>query len=303
MMTTTDLWKAGDGSGTIYNVYRGPLIRGSKFFEGMLDLPQPGIPPMTLTDNAKEWFEKARKLGLDGTSDDLAVKLPPQLVAAEIEIFLDFMFLQGWSKDEPNIKTACAVLKISHFLAVNKGVGYAKRYLDKNDGLPSVEHLKLGFNYGFADWIKKAFNELMSLPVNDISEEDERIIGRVAYCALAKAQAKVLNARLNLAVCVPDVNHCNWCNNHSYCQLEWTKMWTSMAGVLGALIKEEIPGSQILQKLPTYDRGNMNMDCHRRTCDGLKDTLNKISILREEEGLIDEAVAELMRSAGIPSSK
>ncbi len=94
-MATTDLWKAGDGSETIYNVYRGPLIRGSEFFEGMLNLPHPGIPPMTLTDNAKEWFEQARKLGLDGTSDNLAVILPPQLAATEIEVFLDFMFLQG----------------------------------------------------------------------------------------------------------------------------------------------------------------------------------------------------------------
>lgn len=91
----TDLSKAGDGSDTIYNVYRGPLLRGSELFEGMLNLPHPGIAPMTLTDNAKEWFEHARKLGMDGTSDDLAVMLPPQLTAGEIEIFLNFMFLQG----------------------------------------------------------------------------------------------------------------------------------------------------------------------------------------------------------------
>ncbi|KAJ7218961.1 hypothetical protein B0H12DRAFT_1239701 [Mycena haematopus] len=258
---------------------------------------------MTLTDNAKEWFAQARKLGLDGTSDDLAVMLPPQLAASEIEPFLHFMFLQGWSDADPDVKTACAVLKTSHFLAASNGVAYAKRHLDRDDRMPSVQRLKLGFNYGFADWIEMAFDDLMSLPINDISVEDERLIGWAAYRALAKTQAQVLDARLNLAVHVPDVNHGNSCFDHHYCQSQWTKMWTSLDGVLGALIKDELPGSQILEKLPTFYHGGMYAECHRRTCDGLKDTVDKVSILREEETLIDKAVGELLSSAGIPSSK
>jgi hypothetical protein len=210
----------------------------------------------------------------------------------------------SWSEDKPSIATACAILKISHFLVVKKGIAYAKRHLDDNDDLASVQRLTLGFNYGFADWIASAFDDLMSVQVNDISEEDERIIGWPAYRALAKAQAKVLDARLNLAVDrIPVANHCNWCTNHSHCQSEWVKMWTSMSGVLGALIKQALPGSQILEKLVTYDYGGMNSECHRRTCEGLQDTLDKVSILREEEGIVDQAVEELMKSAGIPSSK
>ena len=150
-----------------------------------------------------------------------------------MKVFVCCVYSQpcSWSEQKPDLETACAILKISHFLAVNKGIAYAKHYLDENDDLPSVERLKLGFNYAFADWIKKAFDDLMSLPINDFSEEEEKTIGWVAYRALAKAQAKVLDARLNLAVRVPDVNHCNWCSDHNYCQSEWTEMWMSMGGV------------------------------------------------------------------------
>ncbi|KAJ6448113.1 hypothetical protein C8R45DRAFT_948170 [Mycena sanguinolenta] len=161
----------------------------------------------------------------------------------------------------------------------------------------------LGFNYGFDSWIKMAFDELMLVPVNNISTEDNAMIGWPAFRALAKAQLQVMDAWLNLAVCVPVVNHCNECYVHSFCQGEWAKMWTSMDGVLGALIKEELPGSQILEKLPTFYCSGMNSECHRRTCDGLKGSVDKLSILREEEELIDKAVEELMSSTGIPSSK
>ncbi|KAJ7737018.1 hypothetical protein B0H14DRAFT_2542963 [Mycena olivaceomarginata] len=290
--------KASDG--TLYNVYRAPLMRQSEFCNGMLALPNPQQPPLSLTQNAKDWFERSRQLGLECTSDATALELPPQFTATEIEIFLDYMFLQGWSAATPSLETACAVLKLSHFLVVERGISYATHHLDNHQDLNAVVRLKLGFDYHFVDWITRGFDELMATPVNDISTEDEALIGWPAYRALARAQAEVLDTRLNLAVArIPDVNHCNWCNNHSYCQSEWAKMWTSVNGVLGALIKEELPGSAILQKLPTYDCGGMNYDCHRRTCDGLKDTADKVSILKEEEGIIDRHVTELMGQLGI----
>lgn len=209
-----------------------------------------------------------------------------------------------WTDPHPPVDKACAILKVSHFLVVEAGISYARHHLDNNVALSPFQRLKLGFDYRFGDWIAKAFDELMAIPINDIAEEDEYLMGAIAYRALTKTQASVLDARLNLAlVNIPDVNHCNWCSNHAYCQLEWIKMWTSTAGVLGALLKEELSGAEILEKLPTYDRGGMSSDCHRRTCDGLRDTEDKVSVLREEEGLIDGAIQELLNMARIPSSK
>ncbi|KAJ7814611.1 hypothetical protein B0H14DRAFT_2849941 [Mycena olivaceomarginata] len=275
--------------GILYTVYCAPLMCQSEFCNGMLTLPNPQQSPLSLTQNAKEWFEHSRQLGLECTT------APPQFIATEIEIFLDYMFLQGWSAATPSLETACAILKLSHFLVVERGISYARHYLDNHQDLNTVVHLILGFNYHFVDWITRGFDELMATPVNDISTEDEALMGWPTYCALARAQAEVLDTHLNLAVaCIPDVNHCNWCSNHSYCQSEWAKMWTSVNGVLGALMKEELPGSAILQKLPTYDCGRMNYNCHRQTCDGLKDMVDKVSILKEEEGIIDRHVTELM---------
>jgi hypothetical protein len=50
---------------------------------------------MSLADNAKEYLEKARKEGLEGTSDETAVLLPAQFTTAELEKFFEFSFLQG----------------------------------------------------------------------------------------------------------------------------------------------------------------------------------------------------------------
>ncbi|KAK7063404.1 hypothetical protein R3P38DRAFT_2492395 [Favolaschia claudopus] len=296
--------KAGDGSDMFYNVYRGPLEHASELFDTLLNLPQPGIPPMTWKDNAITWFQKARSLGLNGSTDALALELPAQLTAGEIEAWIYFTFLQDWAAGEPSVETARAILKTSHFLIGRNGIAYARRVLDKSGTLNAIERLVLGFNYGFARWVKDAFDELMSVPINDLSEADEAAIGSVAYRALAKTQAKVTDARLNLAFRPPDVNHCNACINHFYCQGEWEQMWTSPRdGVLAALIKDELPGSVILEQLRVYRCGGMNLDCHRRTCDGLRDTVDKISILKEEEGLIDNAIMDLLAHAGIPAGE
>ncbi|KAJ7144814.1 hypothetical protein C8R43DRAFT_1130532 [Mycena crocata] len=140
---------------------------------------------------------------------------------------------------------------------------------------------------------------LITVPINDFSPEDEELMGWVAYRALAKAQAAVLEKRLSLVCGPPTVNHCNWCTNHLYCQAEWNKGWTSMSGVLGAVIEEDLAGCQIYEKLEKYSVGGMNRECHRRTCEGVKDSTNKISILLEEEEVIDKAISELIKAMGI----
>jgi hypothetical protein len=154
----------------------------------------------------------------------------------------------------------------------------------------------MGFDYHIKEWISMGFDELMAVPINDISAEDESIMGWATYRALARAQAAVLDYRLTLLLQIPTPNHCNWCTSHSYCAGEWERMWMSTSGVFGALVKEELAGAEILEMLDLYAVGGMNTECHRRTCEGLK---GSSSILRGEEALIDQAIAELLKQQGI----
>ncbi|KAJ7926853.1 hypothetical protein B0H13DRAFT_2313105 [Mycena leptocephala] len=150
------------------------------------------------------------------------------------------------------------------------------------------------------DWIVAAFYEIMNNPnINDISPEQEALMGWKAYCALATAMAAVMDYRLTLAWNPPTPNHCNWCTNHTLCRLEWEKGWTSIPGVLGALLKDELAGLEIHDNLEMYPVGAMNVECHRRTCEGLKQTSERKSILRVEESITDQAIQELMRQLGI----
>ncbi|KAJ7456050.1 hypothetical protein B0H11DRAFT_2066707 [Mycena galericulata] len=243
--------KASDG--TLYNVYRAPLIRQLvNYFRGMLTLPESQAAILLW-----EWFERSKQLGLECTSDATAPLLPPQFPPQRLKNSWTSCFC----KDAPSLETACAVLKLSHFFVVESGIAYSRYHLDHHPDLNPVLRLKLGFDYHFVDWITTGFDELMTCPIKDISAEDEELMGWPAYRALARAQAEVLDLRLSLAVArIPDVNHWNGCHTHTYCQSEWAKICQ-----------------------PTIC-GGMNMECHRRTCDGLKDTPDKVSILRGEEG-------------------
>jgi hypothetical protein len=86
----SDLFKAADG--TLYNVYRHNLSVLSEFFRGMLSLPIPNHPTISLGENARAWLEKAKIAGVDGTSDATAVELPALFTAFECEKFLEFGF-------------------------------------------------------------------------------------------------------------------------------------------------------------------------------------------------------------------
>ncbi|KAJ7736410.1 hypothetical protein B0H14DRAFT_2993853 [Mycena olivaceomarginata] len=288
----------GDGSGMLYNAYRSPLMLRSAFFGGMLTLPTPMSPPHSLTSNAKGYLATAKEK--EATTDVTALELPAQFTAAEIEKFLDFIFLQGWSRTVPDLNSACAILKISHFFAVNTDIDFARYHLDHHPTLGPVFRLKMGVGCRIKEWISMGFDELMAVPINNISAEDESIMGWATYRALARqssgCRAGLPSVRLTLLLQIHTPNHCNWCTSHSYCAGEWERMWMSTSGVFGALVKEELAGAEILEMLDLYTVGGMNTECHRRTCEGLK---GPSSILRGEEALIDQAIAELLKQQGI----
>ncbi|KAF8172965.1 hypothetical protein K438DRAFT_1772397 [Mycena galopus ATCC 62051] len=245
----------------------------SDFFKGMLPLPVSTLP-LSLNETAVNCIAKAKAQGLDGTSDATAVDLPSMFTTAEIEKFLEFIFFA----------------RLSHFFAVDTGINFARHHLDDHEGLDGFSRLKLGFDYHIKAWIAKAFDELMATPITDITAEQEQLMGWAAYRALARAQAKVLDYRMTLAVKPPIPSHCNWCSNHLLCATDWNQMWTSVSGVLGALIQDEKAGAEILELLPT---GRVNR------CDGLKGTAEGLSILKQKEDLIDAVVAELIKQQGI----
>ncbi|KAJ7635199.1 hypothetical protein FB45DRAFT_1057104 [Roridomyces roridus] len=252
--------KAGDGSDTLYNVYRGTMIASSEFFQTMLSLPQEGMQVLMETGDTKSWLQQAKDLGLDGSCDEKALTLPPQFRAQEIEVFLDFMFTQGWMVLKPSPESLCAILKLSHYFVVQRGIDWAKNGLDSPEALLPVMRLSLGFAYGFGDWVRGAFDALFSIPINDFEPAEEYLIGSVAFLTLAKVQQKVLETRIDLAFAPVVVNHSNSCSNHAYCQMQWDGMWKSTDGVLGALLRDEEPGCLVLAGLPSYPHGAMNVD-------------------------------------------
>ncbi|KAJ7723064.1 hypothetical protein B0H16DRAFT_1737425 [Mycena metata] len=263
--------------GTLFNVYRHHLIAKSGFFSGMLTLPSPNQPTPTLKAS-------------NGTSDTTAVPLPPNFTTVEYEKFLNFIFnIASWSPDVPLVADLCAILKTSHFFAVESGVEYAVHFLEAHANFPAPMQFRMGCDYSLVSWVTAAFDDLMAIPVNDITPEDEELIGNKAFRALALTQAEVTDHRMSLAVCPPLPTHATWCRNQEYCQTQWDSAWTSMAGPLGWLIKEELSGAEIYKKLDLWVPAAMTGECRLLTCARLELDLTK------EEAIIDRAVGALIK--------
>ncbi|KAJ6597752.1 hypothetical protein DFH09DRAFT_1304519 [Mycena vulgaris] len=282
--------------GTLYNVYRQHLLLRSEFFCGMLTLPIPAHPTISLSDSTTEYLAKAKEAGLDGTSDATALELPIKFSATECEKFLEFVFnTKGWTADLPKLDDLCAILKTCHFFVVETGIEYAIYHLENHPELEPALRFRMGCDYHLTGWIAQVFDDLMTTPITEVSAEDEALIGPQAYRALARAQARVADRRMTLAVCPPEPTHVSWCHSERFCTAEWESSWVSIAGVLGALIKDELPGSEIHDKLESYPIGAMTRECHHRTCTNLRGDGERKSIFKQEEEIIDEAVEELMK--------
>ncbi|KAJ6495893.1 hypothetical protein DFH09DRAFT_1337223 [Mycena vulgaris] len=190
------------------------------FPDGSLTLKVEGTiyNPLSIRGSAKEFVEKAREAGLDGTSNSTAVALPERFTAAGCEKFLEFVFnVRGWTLDVPPLTDLCAVLKTSDFFGAESGVEYAKHYLENHPKLDPPLRFKLGCDYQITNWIRQAFDDLMTVPITELTAEDEALLGWEVYRLLARTQAAVTDHRVTLAVCPPAPTHVAWCYNKEYC--------------------------------------------------------------------------------------
>ncbi|KAJ7663586.1 hypothetical protein B0H17DRAFT_1211601 [Mycena rosella] len=173
-----------DGS-AYYNVYRQPLILKSDFFSGMLTLPISGAAGLSLSQSSKDLIEAARKAGHDGSSDATAVAFPKIFTGADCEVFLEFIFnVLPWTKDTPALKRLCAVLKTCDFFGAESGTQYAIHHLEDHPDLGPALRYRLASDYSIERWAKRAFYELMSGSMLEISEADDVLLGWDAYRAL-----------------------------------------------------------------------------------------------------------------------
>ncbi|KAJ7691645.1 hypothetical protein B0H14DRAFT_3531832 [Mycena olivaceomarginata] len=277
--------KAADG--TLYNVYRHNLSVLSEFFSGMLSLPIPNHPTISMGENARAWLEKAKIAGVNGTSDATAVELPALFTAFECEKFLEFVFhTQGWTLQMPPLEDLCAILKTSDFFVVPTGMAYAVHYLDKHKDLGSALRFRLGCDHHLPGWIAQAFDELIMGNPLTISPEDQELLGRDILLVLTQTHAKVTDHRVTLAICPPEPIHATWCYNLCHCTTEWEKAWTSVHGVLGMLLKDEFSGAEIHDNLENLVTGSMTGECRVLTCTNLKEAPGQKSVLKKRRKLL-----------------
>ncbi|KAJ7223352.1 hypothetical protein GGX14DRAFT_557924 [Mycena pura] len=290
--------------GTLFKIYRQHLSRQSSVFATSFSLPAPAPQSQKTTSDPvapKSFADEEEGPVRDGSSDELALRLESRFSSEELGIFFEFVVNpNGWSKDLPSVCTLCAILKTCHFYDVQGGIDYATVSLEQHaevDNFKSALRFRLGWEFSILPWIHRAFDELISVSVNDFPADDEELIGPQAFLVLAKTQARVTEHRLSLAISPPDPVHALCCHNHTYCKAQWDAAWLSIpAGVAGWLLRDELSGAEIHEKLNWFSCGTMTGQCVCLTCDQVqRETPEEKSVLRHEEVIIDEAVKELLR--------
>ncbi|KAJ7088974.1 hypothetical protein C8R44DRAFT_892596 [Mycena epipterygia] len=282
--------------GTVYNVYRQQLIIKSDFFGGMLTLPIPEHTSSPLSENSMVWLERAKKAGLDGTSDATAVEMPDEISTAEFDEFLEFILnILPWTDETPELARLCAILKTCDFFGVESGMQYAIHHLEDHPELGPALRYKLASDFGIQRWAKRAFYELMSESILEISEVDEIHLGWAAYRALVRTHAEVARHRLTLALFPPDAVHANFCYDNEYCGSRWAENWVGMSGGLGTLLKDELSGAEMHDALVEMKVPGMTGECRLLTITSIQDTAAAKSLLRKEDDYVDKAVAALIR--------
>ncbi|KAJ7259954.1 hypothetical protein B0H12DRAFT_1069855 [Mycena haematopus] len=261
----------------------------------MLSLPVPGHPPLNLTENSKDLLERARKAGLDGTSDATAIEFPERFSAAECTVFLEFVFnILPWTNAIPDLDRLCAVLRTCDFFAVESGTHYAIHHLENHPGLGPALRYRLASQYNIERWAKRAFYEMMAGSILEISEEDEGLLGWPAYRALVRTHAEVAQYRLTLALFPPDVVHANFCYDNTSCGTRWAENWVGLSGGLGALLRDAVSGAEMHDALSDMEVPGMTIECCLLTITSIQDTPSVKSRLRREDEYVEKAVALLI---------
>ncbi|KAJ7771345.1 hypothetical protein DFH07DRAFT_768317 [Mycena maculata] len=133
--------------------------------------------------------------------------------------------------------------------------------------------LYLALTYYIDEWVTIVFKDLTKKSILDITENDEQLLGRSTYCLLVRTHAEVDQHRTGLTFRTP---------------LSWEEAWFGKAGTPGmvaALLDQCIQGVALYKVLHQYQVPGM--------CD---DTAEKISSIKREDVIIDDAVKKLKKS-------
>jgi hypothetical protein len=84
--------------------------------------------------------------------------------------------------------------------------------------------LYFAVTYDVDHWVSIAFNDLRNKSIFAITENDEKLIGRVAYRLLVRTHAEVEEHRTNLAFKAPWVHHAPSCSG-TCTQQECVRLW------------------------------------------------------------------------------
>ncbi|KAJ7879332.1 hypothetical protein B0H13DRAFT_1892291 [Mycena leptocephala] len=263
--------------GTLYKLNRQLLAMKSGFFAGLFDFPRPTHDPPSKAVSLKA-LEDQKTSGLDGLTDETALALPANVDSSDFDHLLHFIF------------------------NLVPGTQYAIFHLSTHPALTAPMRLYLAITYDLDHWVSIAFNELMNKSILKVTENDEKLIGRVAYRLLVRTHAEVDEHRTNLAFQAPSVHHgpnCSGTYTQQECKQLWEDTWFGRKGTPGmvaGLLDARLPGTALYAVLDQFYVSGMSDGCRRRTLDSLADTPEKLSAMKKEDTIIGDEIKLLKKS-------
>ncbi|KAJ7830120.1 hypothetical protein B0H13DRAFT_2433953 [Mycena leptocephala] len=178
----------------------------------------------------------------------------------------------------------------------DSGIEYAIHHLDVHPHLNAPLRLVLAITYDVDKWVAIAFTSLMQIPMDKLSDNDEKLLGHQTYKLLVRTHAKIDTHRHDLASYPPTVMHGGYCVDQRSCAKAWDNAWFENAGsgMVSALLDAKLRGAALCSAMREFQVYGMPEDCRVRALASIADTPEKKSGFKKESVIVEEAIKELM---------
>ncbi len=184
-----------------------------------------------------------------------------------------------------------AVLKLSTFFVIEDGRDFATRHLPQLSSFRPSLQIQLARNYRIDHWLEPAFRQLLSVPLQRLSETEADEIGFFVYRLVTITKAKIDDHRRILAFSPAEVINSVNCKTPERCGNAWRHEW--WGSLAKQLLHPEVPlgGQELADQLYKAKLEHMCNGCFRLTMQSMREH----NALRREAVFANEAVTELTK--------
>ncbi|KAH7919166.1 hypothetical protein BV22DRAFT_1134035 [Leucogyrophana mollusca] len=213
----------------------------------------------------------------------------------EFNCLLDYLFgrspndTQAGSKSQCSVPFLISLLKMSSVFKISDGKSYAIAEMETHPELDLATKLQLCFQYNLVQWLTPAFQQLISLPIEELREEDVLKIPSKILHSFIQVKHQMTTHRLTLASIPPPAMAGFACHTPLTCADTWERAWKEGPAEMLRHPDTFYSGREILDQLESVEISDVCDSCRDFSVINVKES----GSLLLEEHFIENKITEL----------